>query len=423
MLQEEKNSPPHEMEQNNTTILDVPDDVIGVIASKYLSLHSIFSLRLTSKKFASNPQLKAVMDIEKKRLQIAVHAFGSFYLWEGKVFAVGRPYRALTKTIEPIPIPSDFLIRAMHMGSEYAIFGDMKNNYFEFGKHLSSELIPTYAEQIKKIELSNGVITKVATGDYDYFICDSKGQWHHSSEPYQAALDCIQKKGKNITDVVHKNKHTCLRDSDGRWYGFGKGELFGTEGEINEPVLITLPTQETILDIKLGKENTFIRGSSGQWFACGRNSRNQLGSNAGASYLIFKYKSPQGLPIEKLAVGDYHVFACDTQGQWYFSGGYIRHQSNDSKRPISVSWEGDKLFEPINLPNSNKIIKIITGTSHTFYLDNHRNWYVGGPNISHDLIGLKESTLTLQPQEFNFFELANISDSENSLEWYESMRF
>ncbi|MGQ3887556.1 hypothetical protein ACQUW5_00815 [Legionella sp. CNM-1927-20] len=421
MLQEEKNSPLNSTNQNNTIILDVPGDVIGILASKYLSLHSIFSLRLASKKFGSDPHLKAAMNIEKKKLQIAVHAFGSFYLWEGKVFAVGRPYRGLEKNIEHIPIQNDFLIRTMHVGSEYAIFGDMKNNYFEFGKHLSSELTPTYAEQIKKIEFSDGAITRVVTGDYDYFICDNKGLWH-SSGPYQAALDYIQKKGKNITDVVSKDKHICLRDSDGSWYGFGKGEFFGAKGEIKEPVPIMLPAEETILDIKLGKENTFIRGSSGRWFACGYNSRNQLGANASSSYPIFEYKSPHGLSIQNLAAGDYHVFACDTQDQWYFSGGYIRHQANNSKHPISIAWEGDKLFEPINLPNSNKIIKIITGTSHTFYLDNNRNWYVGGPNISHDLIGLKEAKLTLQPQEFNFFELANVSDSEENMEWYKSMR-
>ncbi|WP_419420431.1 hypothetical protein ACNVED_03785 [Legionella sp. D16C41] len=404
---------------NKTTLLDVPKDVIGVLASNYLSLQSIFSLRLTSKKFGLDDELNNIMN--NKRLAIAVHAFGSFYLWRGKVFAVGRPYSGLKETIEQIPIPGNVSIRTIHVGSEYAIFSDGKNNYFEFGKHLSLTALPTYAEQIRKLQLKDSIITKVVTGDYNYFMCDNNGKWH-SSGPHQASLDYLQEQGKNITHIVSKDKHTCLRDNDGRWYGFGKGEFFGAEEEVYEPVLITLPNEEAILDVKLGKENTFLKGSSGRWFAYGQNSRNQLGaSDIVSQYSIFEYKTLDNLPIEKLIVGDYHVFACDKQNQWYFSGAYIRYQANDTRRPVTRAWEYSKIFHPINLPNSNKIINIITATSHTFYLDNQGRWYAGGPNISHDLIGFKESYLTLEPKEFNFFELANIADSETP-ESYNSLR-
>jgi len=222
-------------------------------------------------------------------------------------------------------------------------------------------------------------------------------------------------------------------DNEGHCYASGDnyfGELglgISAPKFQDKPTLLTLPNNKAIKTLSLGHKFTFIQDIDGDWFGCGSNCLNKLKDTFWQGIRQYRNPVPISLPnnnkIIEIVPGDNHVFMCDSFGSWYGCG-------NNADGQLGIQLSQLNVLTPIQLPNNKSIKTIKTGLNTTFIQDGEGNWYGCGRNGANQLdiantfpTTIRLPTLITLPNDKPIKNIVPISDDRTFIQdidnnWY-----
>ncbi|MFT9116351.1 MAG: IPT/TIG domain-containing protein [Sporolactobacillus sp.] len=222
-------------------------------------------------------------------------------------------------------------------------------------------------------------------GDNTYGQLGNNNQYNSSLRP--VAVDVSGPlKNKIINKIASGYNFSLALDSNGNVYAWGDntyGQLGdGTTTSRSSPVNISssgVLSGKTITAIFAGNNQSFAIDSNGSLYAWGRNDISQLGdgttTNKTAPELI-SGGAISGKTITKVAAGDAHTLALDSNGNVYAWGYNVdgrlgNNTTTNSSTPVLIN---DGAI------SGKTIIDIAAGYYHSVALDNSGNVYTWGNN-------------------------------------------
>lgn len=303
------------------------------------------------------------------------------------------------------------------LSNQWKVFVNQDKYYFLSGKGHAYELTEMpYIEPKPMYLVNKKPIINIIRGGITTFYMDIDGDYHVSGmsccgnlglEPdHPGAADSpvpfVLPNGNKIKRIVagHNTNFAC--DMEGNWYGFGdasEGQLTLSDEEIKKyrnvqnrayrdtPTLITLPNNKKIVDVVTAQSASYFKDSDGQWFGCGFNGSGMLGLKSDISTV------PKAVPLTllndkkiiRIVAGLRHAFFLDELGDWYGCG------ENDHGE-LGLNHENtftmmNRIFIPefVSLGEGKKIIDIVAGGSTSFFKVTDDTWYACGQNYNKKL--------------------------------------
>jgi len=193
------------------------------------------------------------------------------------------------------------------------------------------------------------------------------------SAPVIVSMD----EGVRAAAVAAGARHTLVLDETGQVWACGQcadGQL-GTGGRdkaVSKMTLVPLPSGAKATQVACGRDFSIVVLADGRVLSCGADDYGQLGQGKANRYesSMREIKHLQGIHVQSVSCGDYHVAACDRQGRVYAWGyGRFGQLGTGATTDLSV---------PTLVPNLENITSVSCGQNHAAAITRKGGLFVWG---------------------------------------------
>lgn len=216
---------------------------------------------------------------------------------------------------------------------------------------------------------------------------DQVGTTTNHATPQAIALP----NGVTATAVAMGGNFSLALGSDSRVYAWGYnswGQLGdGSTTESLTPVAVSLPPDVKVTAIAAGETHGMAQSSDGTLYAWGHNSEGQLGSTSVSVGLADSFTDvpvvvnlPANVRATAIAAGYLHSLAIGSDNVIYGWGSDSYGELGNGSAPV---WETTPV--PVSMPKGVIPAKIAAGQSHSLAIDTNGNLYAWGINTDGEL--------------------------------------
>ncbi|MDR2152807.1 MAG: hypothetical protein LBO72_08300 [Helicobacteraceae bacterium] len=184
---------------------------------------------------------------------------------------------------------------------------------------------------------------------------------------------------KNIVAIAAGKEHSLALDSEGKLYATGENEEgqlgLGNDDEVYDFTPVSFFSSSAIVGIATGYNHSLALSSDGIVYATGDNKYGQLGFGVVGYRRIFSaVPSLRDKNITRVAAGDFHSLALDSDGKVYATGWNKYGQ-------LGLSDANDRdVFTLVSSLEDKKIVAIVAGERHSLALTSDGKVYATGDN-------------------------------------------